>query len=609
MLHTIRARLIVLCIGITLTSLLLLSAATFFTVRKDTLAAVDVRIEQLTQTYAEQLATWVRDKQRITSSIRAAASQDDPAPLIQAAKEAGDFDDAYLVFADNRATFLHAIPEGYVGTARPWYQQAMQANGSVLVPAYSDASTGELTISFAEPFGPSGQRLGVVGADMRLTSVAKTVTGIRPLSSSFAFLVNTKGLLIAHPQAELVFKPATQISADLGIAQMQTLVQAHQGVPVDIGGVAHLVYARAVAGTPWILTIAIDRAEALQPVRTLLQVTAGITVLCAVLAAALLLLSLTQQLRRIDTVRSALQDIASGEGDLTRRLNVQGNDELSHISAAFNQFADKITTVLRQIRSASESVHVATREIASGNQDLSSRTEQQASSLEETAAAMEQLTSTVQQNADSARHASELAHTASQVATQGGEVVDQVVKTMGDIHASSRRVGDIISVIDGIAFQTNILALNAAVEAARAGEQGRGFAVVATEVRNLAHRSAQAAKEIKGLIDSSTQQVESGSKLVQQAGTTMQDIVTRVRQVTEIVAEISAASKEQSTGIAEVGNAVSLMDQATQQNAALVEEATAAAHSLEQQADRLTQAVAEFRLDADGTTHREMGHG
>jgi len=608
LLQTLRARLIVICVGITLASLLLLSAATFLTVRKDTLAAVDTRIDQLTQIYASQVSDWVKDKQRITSSMQVAITQADPLPLVQATKDAGGFDDAFMVYADDRTAFLHPLPEDFVGTKRPWYQQAMQAGGPALTPVYTDSATGALTISFIEPAGPSGQRLGAFGTDMRIASIAKMVADIRPLAHSFAFLVNTEGLLIAHPKAELALKPVSSIAAALDSAQLQTLAQTHGSASMDIDGVTHLVYARQVDGTPWTLAIAIDRGEALQPVRSLLQVTAGITVLCALLATALLLLALAQQLRRIDGVRSALQDIASGDGDLTRRLSVQGNDELTHISAAFNQFADKIATVLRQIRSASESVHVATQEIATGNQDLSSRTEQQASSLEETAAAMEELTSTVQQNAESARHASELAHNASQVATQGGNVVEQVVQTMGAIQASSQRVGDIISVIDGIAFQTNILALNAAVEAARAGEQGRGFAVVATEVRNLAQRSAQAAKEIKDLIDGSTQQVQSGSQLVQQAGTTMQEVVTRVRQVTDIVAEISAASKEQSVGIAEVGNAVTLMDQATQQNAALVEEATAAAQSLAQQAEQLAQAVAVFRLDAEGA-QRALGHG
>ena len=607
MLQTLRARLIVICVGITLASLLLLSAATFFTVRKDTLAAVDTRIDQLTQIYAGQVSDWVQDKQRITSSMQVAAIQADPLPLMQAIKDAGGFDDAFMVYADNSLAFLSPVPASFVGTERPWYKQAMQVGGPTMTPVYTEAATGALTISFVEPAGPPGKRIGAFGADMRLTSIAKMVAEIRPLPHSFAFLVDAEGMLLAHPQADLVLKPVSNVSAALGQAQLQAMTQTRHGVEVDIDGTANLVYARQVEGTPWTLAVAIDRTDALQPVRTLLQVTAGITVLCALLAAALLLWALTQQLRRIDGVRSALQDIASGDGDLTRRLSVQGNDELTHISTAFNQFADKIATVLRQIRSASESVHVATHEIAMGNQDLSSRTEQQASSLEETAAAMEELTSTVQQNAESARHASELAHTASQVATQGGNVVEQVVQTMGAIHASSQRVGDIISVIDGIAFQTNILALNAAVEAARAGEQGRGFAVVATEVRNLAQRSAQAAKEIKGLIDGSTQQVESGSKLVQEAGATMQDVVTRVRQVTDIVAEISAASKEQSVGIAEVGNAVNLMDQATQQNAALVEQATAAAQSLAQQAEQLTQAVAVFRLDAEGA-HRALEH-
>ena len=242
------------------------------------------------------------------------------------------------------------------------------------------------------------------------------------------------------------------------------------------------------------------------------------------------------------TVRNALQDIASGEGDLTRRLQVHGRDELSDIGHAFNSFTEKIAAVLLRIRESAESVRLATGEIASGNQDLSSRTEQQASSLQETAAAMEQLTATVQQNAAHARQANELAHSASQVASEGGAVVQQVVSTMGGIHASSRKIVDIIQVIDGIAFQTNILALNAAVEAARAGEQGRGFAVVAAEVRQLAQRSATAAKEIKGLIDESVRQVDAGSHLVQGAGTTMEQVEQSIRRVASIVSEISSAS-------------------------------------------------------------------
>ena len=290
-----------------------------------------------------------------------------------------------------------------------------------------------------------------------------------------------------------------------------------------------------------------------------------------------------------------LQAIANG--DLTARMHGQFHGVFASMRDDANTTVAQLTRIVSRIQHASGSISTAAGEIASGNNDLSRRTEQQAANLEETAASMEELTSTVRQNAEHARQANQLAIGAHSVASQGGQVVGQVVSTMHEIDASSRRIADIITVIDGIAFQTNILALNAAVEAARAGEQGRGFAVVASEVRTLAQRSASAAKEIKGLIDESVGKVAEGSALVNQAGATMGEIVASVQRVTDIMAEISAASQEQSAGIEQVNQTVMQMDETTQQNAALVEEATAAARSMEEQAGHLTDAVALFKLD------------
>ena len=291
---------------------------------------------------------------------------------------------------------------------------------------------------------------------------------------------------------------------------------------------------------------------------------------------------------------------AVAAGDLTQRIDVTSNDEMGQLTAALKRMNDSLATIVTKVRQGTETITVASGEIASGNADLSSRTETQASSLEETASSMEELTSTVQHNTESARSADELAHEAAAVAQRGGAVVAQVVQTMGAINQSSSKIADIIGVIDGIAFQTNILALNAAVEAARAGEQGRGFAVVASEVRNLAQRSAAAAKEIKTLIGDSVAQVGAGSKLVDQAGATMQEVVSSVERVTGMMSSILSASVQQSAGIEQINQAVAEMDTATQQNAALVEQAAAAAESLQDQARALEQAVSVFRLSGAG---------
>jgi methyl-accepting chemotaxis protein len=335
---------------------------------------------------------------------------------------------------------------------------------------------------------------------------------------------------------------------------------------------------------------------------TMLLVLSGIALVLGALFAWRLTLGIVRPLRHAVEVAETV-----AAGDLSTHIEVESRDETGQLMHALREMNASLAKVVGEVRTGTDTIATASGQIAAGNQDLSSRTEEQASSLEQTAASMEELTSTVKQNADNARQANQLAVSASEVAVKGGSVVSQVVDTMGSINASSKKIVDIIGVIDGIAFQTNILALNAAVEAARAGEQGRGFAVVASEVRSLAQRSAAAAKEIKTLIGDSVEKVEEGSKQVEEAGRTMEEIVGSVKRVTDIMGEITAASQEQTSGIEQINQAITQMDQVTQQNAALVEEASAAAQSLQEQASSLVQAVSVFKLDANAVATTRPG--
>ncbi len=335
----------------------------------------------------------------------------------------------------------------------------------------------------------------------------------------------------------------------------------------------------------------VEQLKRYNQVRVLVLAGMGIGLLIVLVTATLLVRSLTSTLKRLMTVAHAI-----AEGHLGHDIKVDRHDELGNLLEAFRTMDERLSGIVDEVRQGSEAVNSAAQEIARGNDDLSQRTQEQASSLEETASSMEEMTSTVKQNAENASHANQLASGARAQAEQGGEVAAKAVAAMAEIDASSRKIGEIVGLIQDIAFQTNLLALNAAVEAARAGEQGRGFAVVASEVRNLAQRSAGAAKEIKGLIAESADKVRSGSELVNQSGKALADIVESVKKVTDIVAEIAAASNEQSAGIDQVNNAVMQMDEMTQQNAALVEQASAAARAMQEQASDLTAQVGFFRV-------------
>ncbi|MCW5654779.1 methyl-accepting chemotaxis protein [Hydrogenophaga sp.] len=415
---------------------------------------------------------------------------------------------------------------------------------------------------------------------------------------------NAEAVFVSHPTA--AGKKVLEVNPDAD-AMLTHLREAPEGfvrhaAPLFSATIQApwLVKRQSDAGGWWVIAEVSDDEAMASYWRTMYAFWALLAVATALLGLGLYVLVRRNVSQPLAELTSAVTTVA--QGDLSRDFRSQRQDEIGRLVREVEAMRQRFLAMMRHLRSATDSINTASAEIATGNQDLSARTEQAASSLQETAASMEQLTSTVRQSADAARQANQLAASAAQIAVRGGEVVGQVVTTMDEINHSSKKISDIIGVIDGIAFQTNILALNAAVEAARAGEQGRGFAVVAGEVRNLAQRSAQAAKEIKGLIGASVDKVETGSRLVADAGQTMSEIVGSVQRVSDIIGEITAAAGEQSDGIGQVNVAVTQLDQMTQQNAALVEESAAAAESLKDQASRLAQVVQVFRLDGQALT-------
>jgi methyl-accepting chemotaxis protein len=455
---------------------------------------------------------------------------------------------------------------------------------------------------------------GKVSVEEAKASALQEIKDLRYHGSEYFWVNDLEPKILMHVNAALIGKNASEIKDPTGktiFVEFARVAKENEGGgtvayswarPGTTAAVEKISYVKLVKEWNWIVGSGIYVDDVQKDVAKMRWQILGATALLALVVFLFAWIVANRIRAALDKAIAASQRIAAG--DLTGKIEINGKDETGQLLASLAEMNEGLAKIVGEVRSGADSIATATEQISAGNVDLSQRTEEQAAALEETASSMEELTSTVKQNADNAQQANQLAISASSVAVKGGEVIHRVVNTMSAISDSSRKISDIIGVIDGIAFQTNILALNAAVEAARAGEQGRGFAVVAAEVRSLAQRSAAAAKEIKALIEDSVGKVSDGSKLVEEAGHTTQEIVTSIKRVTDIMAEISAASLEQSSGIEQVNTAITQMDDVTQQNAALVEQATAAAESLEEQAVQLVQVVTRFKIE-EGAAHSQ----
>ena len=594
MFRSIRARIIAATTGCLVVALLLNTVINFQVTRQDNQQSQRDILTSTSASHNMAIADWVKSKMTVIASAQTVALSDDPVPVFKQLAQAGGFTNVYVGYASKTAKFSEpaGVPADYDPTIRPWYQQVVNQDSPVVTAPYVDAGSGKLVVTFAVPVKENGTLKAVVAGDVAMDSVVANVRGIHPTPASSGLLLNSDGTVIAASDPALTLKPFAETLKGIDFAALKS----ENPVNGTFNGAEKTFVATAVPGTNWMLVVALDTGDATSGMRSLLKASAISLVILALLSGAIVHFLIARLLKRLSDIRDAMHNIANGTNDLSQRLPESGDDEVAQIAQAFNAFSDKLSVVMVQLRDASASVKNAAREIAAGNQDLSGRTEQAASSLRETASAVEEITASVTQSNESAAEANDQASKASAAAARGGEVVSQAISTMQSIEVASAKIGDITSVIDGIAFQTNILALNASVEAARAGEQGRGFAVVAGEVRNLASRSAQAAKEIKTLIDSTTNSVATGSRYVHLAGESMNEIRSSIGSVSGIMREISIATSEQMKGIQEINHAVTHLDRMVQQNAELVVQSAAAAGALQSQAGDLAETAGHFRI-------------
>ena len=555
---------------------------------------------------AARIGEWIAVNERLVSSM-APETADSPASLadaggkddarlmhvLEVARQAGGFRQTFIGIAGDRRYLRMppgTMPAGYDPTGRPWFKQAVSEDKLVIPMPYFDAVDHDLVMTFALPVKHDGKVFGVMGGFNSLDTVQKIVDETKPTPHSYATVIDSQDRILIHPIAGNALKPATEV-----LPWFKAGLATHGVIPIDDRGRASWVRFVDIPGTTWRMAVVLDRADVQSD---MVQLVGSIAVTGAAVAAivALMLASyLKRSFASLRKVGEAIADIAQGQGDLNVHIDVSGNDEVGRIGAAFNAFSDKLRMLVKDVQGASSQVEAAARDIASGNQDLASRTEKQASMIQECAHSMFQITDASNNSLANAAEANRIAQQTAELAAAGGAKMTNFVATMDEIRESSQKINDIIAVIDGLAFQTNILALNAAVEAARAGVQGRGFAVVAAEVRTLAQRSAAAAHDIRTLIVHSTARVEVGTARLDDASRSISSVVTSIHSLSRLMSGIFDATQSQRHGVEDVKESFVRIDLMTQQNAALVEEAAAAAESLRDQSELLAQTVELFR--------------
>jgi methyl-accepting chemotaxis protein len=596
MIRSLRAKLLVICVAILISSLCINAVATYLLGERAAREAVTQNLTSLGDADASLIANWVDSRKKLASTLRAAATQADPMPWLKLIVDGGGFANAGVGWADRRymQTLQQVLPPDFNPSSRPWYKQGALSEDVTVTRPYRDVISGKFMVAFPVALREKSNVTGVAYASVYMDTVKQTIDSIKPTPHSYGMLIGDDGTIVAHPSGELLGKRIAEALPELA----NTLFAPPGGVSeVSVSSVGKYVRVSEVAGTGWRLIVLLDKADADQAARRQLLVS-GIILLAVVFVSIALLGVIIQRLfRPLGAVKDAMERIAEGTGDLTQRLPVQANDEVGAISSAFNSFVSMLQDVMRQVRQDSESVKVAATQIAAGNQDLSSRTESAAASLSEITTSMDQMVALIEESSVAAGRAHERSHTTRDLASRGNDAVKAATTQMNEIRVASTSIGNITTVIDSIAFQTNILALNAAVEAARAGEAGRGFAVVASEVRELATRSAQAAKEINLLISGSVDSVHAGISQVDLVGRNVETILASVNDVARVIDAVKLSATHQHTSINEVKLSIMTLDEVVQQNAALVEESAAAAESLRQQADSLSAQVVRFGLD------------